>query len=591
MNVFQHLKSHLSIVDVIGQYITIKKTGIYFKGRCPFHNEKTASFTVSPHIGIFYCFGCHETGDVITFIEKVEQCSAKEAILFLAERYAIDLPTEQQTENQSSDKNHYYRVCQAFALWCHQQLFKSASICSYLAQRSLSRASIENFSIGFLESGPSTIKQLLCDLHKKNILAQDLIEANILCQGQNALYSPFENRIIFPIKDHMGRICAFGGRIYRTNDTRPKYYNSKESEFFIKGSTLFGLFNAKKAIQEKEKAYLVEGYTDCIAMAQYGYTNTVATLGTACTLGHLKLLARYTDRIALMYDNDPAGRNAIIRLTQLCWQANIEVEIITLPEGHDPASFLQEEQDLTPFIANAQDIFVFFISSLGENFKEKPLNQKIASIRSLITIIKQLNDPLKEDILLQKAAQHLELPLSALTNELKRISSTPKAPLEPLSEQKKPSAVESPVIETLEISRLEKKIFCAIIHNMQLFNKKDINTLIDYLPATTRDLFVALKEYSHTHTGTFDMSIFLEKYRSKEREYLSSIILEEEEIVDEHSFDKLIVQLKKQWWKTISHHIKEAIVEAKKMQDTQKVERLLNDFVLLQQKVVRELSE
>lgn len=588
MNVFQHVKSHLSIVDVISQYITIKKAGIYFKGRCPFHNEKTASFTVSPHIGIYYCFGCHETGDVITFIEKVEQCSAKDAINFLAERYGIDLPTQHQSETPVTDKNHYYRICQAFALWCHQQLYKNAAVCSYLAQRSFTKASIDNFAVGYLDSGPSTIKQLLADMQKKNILAQDLIEANILSQGQNALYSPFESRIIFPIKDHMGRICAFGGRIWRANDTRPKYYNSKESEFFVKGNTLFGLFGAKKTIQDQAKAYLVEGYTDCIAMAQYGYTNTVATLGTACTLGHLKLLARYTDRVALMYDNDPAGRNAILRLTQLCWQANIEVEIISLPEGHDPASFLQEKHDLTKFIAQAQDIFVFFISSLGVNFKEKPLNQKIASIKSLVGIIKQLNDPLKEDILLQKAAQHLELPLSALSSELMRASSTPKAP-EPIPDEL-PAPPESHNLEGQALSRLEKKIFCAIIHNMQLFNKKDLLALIDYLPSGAQQLFLALKEFNHAHDGIFDVALFLEKYSPEQREYLCSIILEEEEIVDEQTFDKLLVQLKKQWWKTISHRIKEAIVQAKHRNETDTVERLLNDFVLLQQKVVRELS-
>ena len=424
MNIFSHLKSHLSISDVIGQYTTLKRVGLYFKGRCPFHHEKTASFTISPHIGIFYCFGCHQTGDVIAFIAKIEQCSQIDAAKFLADRYGIDLPADDtwSKSNSSVDKKtHYQHVCTTFALWCHEQLAKNSFIVQYLAHRGFNKMSVTSFCVGYFPGGPHSIKQLLFDMNKKNILAQDLVDAHILSEGKIALYSPFEDRLLFPIKDALGRVCGFGGRTFKQNDTRPKYYNSRESDFFSKGSTLYGLSEAKKSIQESGRVYLVEGYTDCLAMAQYSYPNTVATLGTACTSAHLKILSRYAHHLSILYDSDQAGKQAILRLTHMCWQANMELEVITLPEGQDPASFLTEQRDLKPYVDQAEDIFVFYIKSLGNNFNSKPLTQKITIIRTLLETIKTLNDPLKKDILLQKASQYFDIQLSVLQDELHRI--------------------------------------------------------------------------------------------------------------------------------------------------------------------------
>lgn len=592
MNIFSYLKSHLSITDVIGQYTTLKRAGVYFKGRCPFHHEKTASFTISPHIGIFYCFGCHETGDVIAFIAKIEQCSQIDAVRFLADRYTIDLPQEEGWNKStiSMDKKaHYEQVCQIFAQWCHEQLTKSAIILNYLAERGFNRTSVKNFMLGYLPGGPHSIKQLLFDMQKKNILAQDLLEINVLAEGKIALYSPFEDRLLFPIKDALGRVCGFGGRTFKNNDTRPKYYNSRESDFFSKGSLLFGLAEAKKSIQQLGTVYLVEGYTDCIAMAQYDYPNTVATLGTACTLAHLKLLSRYANQVCIMYDSDAAGKQAILRLTELCWQVNMELHVVTLPEGQDPASFLTDQRDLKPYINNAQDIFIFFIKSLGDNFNTKPLNQRMAIIKTLLDTIKNLNDPLKEDILLQKAAENLEIPLSILKNELAR---TPIKPLPHLEQA--PARVETPEVsldQTFEhFSKLEKKIFCAIMHNMQLFNKKDILAIIDYLPMPLASLLLRLKDADATTTGSVDLISFLDGVTLQQKRHISSLLLEEQEVIDEATFDELVTQLRKKWWKTITHNIKERIAHAKRQGDDHKVQELLNNFVILQQKIMRNVT-
>ena len=357
MNLFSYIKQRISILEVVGEYATLKKAGLYWKGCCPFHHERTPSFTVSPHKEIFYCFGCHVGGDVISFIGKIEHCSPLEAARHLAERHRIELPADINWEKSSDDqeaKNAYYKTCAVFAAWCEKELQKNTPARRYIAERKITEHSIKEFSLGYC---PASLKSLLSYAKDQNILAQNLKEAHIVMEGKQGLYSPFEERIIFPIRDHIGRFVGFGGRIFKEGDDRAKYYNSHDHALFNKGTTLFGLDRAKKAISQQEEAFLVEGYTDLIIMNQYGYTTTVATLGTACTQEHLNLLARYAQRLYIMYDGDAAGQNAIIRLAQLCWNAAIEPFVIFLNSQDDPATFLLSGGDLE---AKKQKPRIFF---------------------------------------------------------------------------------------------------------------------------------------------------------------------------------------------------------------------------------------
>src|SRR5579871_5907950 len=342
MNIFSFIKERVAILDVVNEYVTLKRAGGYHKGTCPFHHEKTASFTVSPDKHIFYCFGCHLSGDVISFIARIENCSQKDAAQLLAEKYSLELPHNfsfEATEKETEHKNHYFLICKAVATWCHQQLLKNNVAQAYFQRREFTPEMFAYFDIGYFPSGNVAINDLLYAMKRQSILAQDLLDAAILAEGRTTFYSPFEDRLIFPIKDTLGRYCGFGGRTFKEHDTRPKYYNSRENDYFIKGSLLFNLDKAKKSIQESGKIFLVEGYTDCMAMTQHGIPNTVATLGTACTLEHLKQLARYAEHIFIVYDSDHAGKSAILRLAELSWQVNLEVKVITLPDGEDPASF------------------------------------------------------------------------------------------------------------------------------------------------------------------------------------------------------------------------------------------------------------
>lgn len=590
MNVFTYLKQRVAILDVIGEYVSLKKAGLYFKGHCPFHHEKTASFTVSPHKEIFYCFGCHEGGDVITFISKVEHCTPFEAIKHLADRYNIDIPESMLKEARSSesneDKNRYFDLCEMVANWCTQNIKKNPSVMQYVLQRNISPESITHFSIGYFPGGLQAINRLLSFARAQNILADDLMQANILAQGKTVLYSPFEERIIFPIKDHLGRFCGFGGRRFKEHDERAKYYNSRENNYFIKGSILFGLDSAKKSIQEKETVFLVEGYTDCIAMVQHGYPNTVATLGTACTSTHLKTLSRYAQRLIILYDGDKAGQDAILRLTELCWQVSMELSVIVMPAGHDPASYLETPAHVSGQFNDpimAKDIFDFFIGTLGTNFASKGLGEKLKIARKIIAIIYKQEDGLKQDILLQKTSKALDIPFGSLKQELDTFKEAP-APSQP--EENSDNSNDSHLIIEQSVPRLEKMIFFAIMNNIQLLNSENEEYLLEYLPKPLNTLLETLKNAQLSNPAI----TFTEYYGmlgTEEQLFISKLLLEGELEPIQKDFDNLMTQLQKKNWKEIVSGIKAKLAQAKREDNNEKMNSIMRDFLELKQKMVQ----
>jgi DNA primase len=588
MNLFSYLKTRVAILDVISEYATLKKAGLYWKGQCPFHSEKTASFTVSPHKEIFYCFGCHVGGDVIAFIARKEQCTQLEAAKHLIERYHIELPSTLAGEvgsSSSTDEKHYYYMCQKVAEWCHEQLLKSAEAFSYLAKRDITKKSIEHFSIGYMPGGLSHIKRFCQDMAKHNILVDDLLQAHILSKGKNVLFSPFEERIMFPITDHLGRYCGFGGRVFKPNDTRPKYYNSHENEHFAKGHLLFGLDKAKKDIQKSGTVFLVEGYTDCVAMAQYGYGNTVATLGTACTVDHLIALSRYAQQLYVLYDGDNAGQQAILRIGQLCWQASIDMKVIRLPATEDPASFLSKHTELEPFIKSAIDIFAFFIETLGIDFAQQTLGQKLQVTRKILEMIQKIDEPLKQDILLQNASKHLEIPFDSLKRELIRLAGGPRANTiranPGITQTQAPPFMES----TGSVAPLENKIFFSILNNIQLINKANEEFLIGYLPHPLCDILKKLQD-EKKRVPNLGFIQFFETLDQTDQQLVSKTILENQEEIQPGLFEQLLTQLQKKHWKLIVNNIKIKLEAAKHLGNDAEIAALMRDFADLKKKVI-----
>ena len=590
MNIFSFIKSRIPILDVVGEYASLKKAGLYWKARCPFHHEKTASFTVSPHREIFYCFGCHVSGDVIAFIAKVENYTPHQAALFLTERYNLELPAslskEMQTPQEAALKDRYFTLCKAVATWSHTMLLKNPTVLRYLAERGLSEETIKRFTLGYFPGGLQAIRQFTQTMNTQNILTDDLLKVHILSAGKNVLYSPFEERIIFPITDQMGRFCGFGGRIFKETDTRPKYYNSRENDFFIKGSLLFGFDAAKKSIQETGRVFLVEGYTDCLAMVEHGYTNTVATLGTACTIAQLRQLSRHAQEVYVTYDGDAAGQKAMLRLTQLCWQSNMELKVVSLPTGYDPASLLRSGTDIAPFLAKAQDIFIFFIASLAQDFTSMGLQEKVLSIRELLEIIKAVDDPLKQDILLQRTAKLLDIPFPALKDELNRTTNK-AAPEQNGQEDMEPSEV-TLLAETMP--KLEKKIFCAIMNNVQLFNKNNEQYLILYMPTPLQAILKKLQALKDQNMAA-DFQQLFEILTLEEKQYVSKLLLADQDTMTPASFEQLLIQLHKKQWKVVTQIVKTKLSLAQQSGNEALVQEILRDFAALKQKVLNQIQQ
>jgi DNA primase len=603
MSMFEIIKQRVQILDVVQEYTALKKAGGYWKGRCPFHHEKTASFTVSPDRGIFYCFGCHTSGDVVAFVARAENLSGqRDAARFLAEKFRIDLPNDGEAPTYTlQEKERYFKIHELTAAWAHAQLKQQAhkEPRAYLHERGFTQKTIDQYTVGFFPGG-SGIKALCAELKKHNFLAQDLVDCNILAQNKNLYYSPFEERILFPIKDPMGRACGFGGRIYKKHDDRPKYYNTKESDFFIKGSLLFGFDEAKKSIQAAQAVFMVEGYTDCLAMAQHGFSNTVATLGTACTQNHLKVLSRHADLLYVLYDADAAGTQAILRLTQLCWQVSMELRVVRLPQGTDPALYLASGGTLAQYVSDAKDIFLFYVETIGPAFNSAPLGRKIETLRTLLEAIAGIQDPLKRDLVIYQASQALGVPTALLTAELRRTRReggneakshppslenelwrgvTPKLPSKgELSIQAQPSELSS-------ATQLEKKLSCAILHVTDILDARSIAYVIRYMPQP-------LAEYVRTVIAMADQGVkdpfklFYAKQAPNVQKALSELICSYEPAVSQEAAQALFGQWQRLQWRRIVADIKEKIAEATIQRDMATVQNLINEFNRLKSEMV-----
>jgi DNA primase len=579
MNLFNFIKNSVRILDVVNEYTTLKKSGgLYWKSPCPFHQEKTPSFTVSPDKDIFYCFGCHESGDVISFIAKIEKMSPFEAAQYLVEKYNLQVPDTikssfHQAQETRTEKDAYFALCKSVANWCHDQLFQYDTALNYVHSRKFNQQTITQFTVGYFPKGNMAIKGLLKQISAQGFLTNDLIKAGIIFQGQTNLYSPFEGRIIFPIKDHLGRHCGFGGRVFMPDDDRCKYYNSKENQFFQKGTLLYGLDIAKKNIQSNDTAFLVEGYTDCMAMHSYGYKNSIATLGTACTIEHLKKIANYTQQLYVMYDGDNAGQEAILRLTQLCWTIDIEPKVICLPKDSDPASFLYKNQDLKPYIKQAQDVFSFFLQSKGHDFQNKNLKEKLQATASITDLIANLHDPLKRDILLLQASEILQIPLEILRKEYTI-----------QGKQAEKSTDEAPIHSVL--SPLETKIFSAILHYPKLLNNENKTLLAAGLPDPYNELLLKIVKIIE-QDANLPLHKIQELLTTTEQGLVNQLLFALEETNIETAFEQMLLQFQKKHWKSIVVNIKMKLQKATQDSNNEEIQTIVTAFQAIKLKLLK----
>ncbi len=418
------IRSANDIVDVISQHVRLKKRGKNFIGLCPFHQEKTPSFTVSADKQVYHCFGCGKGGNVFTFVMELEKVSFTEAVRTLAEKAGIPLTFTQADEERETEIENLYNACRFAGLFFYNNLTKTdegRSAREYFHQRSFTDETIRMFGLGY---SLNSWDALLTRAKEEGIAVGWLLKAGLVrSREEGGEYDYFRGRAMFPIFSPTGRVIGFGARKIREDDPlQGKYINSPETPIYNKSRVLFGLFHAKDAIRGREDALMVEGYADLISLYQAGIQNVVASSGTALTDEQVELIGRYTKRLTLVYDADSAGSQATVRGMDLVLAHDLDVRIAELPEGEDPDSFVRKHggKEFLKLIDQA----VSFIDFKAKQFLragafETP-EGKTQAIRSIVQSIAKIPDELKRNLFIKEVATKYDIYESILHRELEK---------------------------------------------------------------------------------------------------------------------------------------------------------------------------
>ncbi len=418
------IKSKIDIVSLVSTYIKLEKAGANFKGRCPFHNEKTPSFFVSPDRGSYYCFGCQAKGDIFTFVQEFEGLDFIGSLKVLADRSGVEL--EQFRSGEKSQREKLFSILETAVFFYEKKLSENKEALEYLHSRGLTDESIKNFRIGF---APNDWRELHDYLLSKNISQKDMFSVGLVKQKDgvlslNSYYDTFRGRIMFPIADSSGRVVGFSGRILVADDKSPKYLNTPETELFNKSEILFGLDKAKKDIRVKDYSILVEGQMDLVMMHQVGLTNTVASSGTALTEMHLQKLRRLSERVMMSFDSDSAGFNASDRSAKIALSLGMDLKLVQMPEGKDPADLaVQDPELLKECFRNSKSIVDFYVDTLlSKNLDPKDLAIEIR--KKVLPYIAQMKDKTDQSHWVSVIKKKTFLNEEALWEDLKKINFT-----------------------------------------------------------------------------------------------------------------------------------------------------------------------
>lgn len=419
--IIETVRLRSDIVYVVSRYVQLKKKGKNFTGSCPFHDDRTPSFTVTPEKQIFHCFGCNVGGDVFKFLMLKENLSFYEAVKSLAEQAGVVIPED---DNPAAHKRDARReslkqlnnLAKEFFVK-NLQHHEAAAARRYLEGRGLSTEVLERFQMGFARPG----WQVLLDyLGQKGFKAQDIVEAGLAVKGETGrIYDRFRNRVMFPIWDASGRVVGFGGRVL--DDTPPKYLNSPETAFFNKGRILYGLHQARQSIREKGYVIIVEGYMDVITAHQYGITNTAASLGTAFTVEHGRLLMNYSRNVVIAYDADAAGIAATIRGLDVLQDLGCEVSVVSIPDGKDPDDFLRRYgvEPWEELIRRSSSLIEYKLRHAAGKGNVRTVAEKLEVMSQVFPSLASKGGVEKEEGL-KKIARTLNLSWETVAGELKR---------------------------------------------------------------------------------------------------------------------------------------------------------------------------
>ena len=416
-----------NIVDVVSDFVSLKKRGSSYLGLCPFHNERTPSFSVSPSRGIFKCFSCGKAGTAVSFLMDLESMNYTEALKWLARKYNIEIKERELTseEKEADAARERMFAVNEFALRYFEETLADtedgrAIGLSYFRERGISDAMIKRFHLGYAQDRPD-------DLYKKAIAAgfteRHLVETGLAIKTERGtLYDRFKGRVIYPVHSLSGRVVAFGGRTLRKEKTVAKYVNSPESLIYSKSRELYGMYQARTAIAKKKDCILVEGYMDVISMHQAGVENVVASSGTSLTDGQIRMIKRFADSVTLIYDSDAAGIKASLRGINMLIAAGLSLRVVLLPEGDDPDSFAQNHSsgEVEAYIEeHRQDLIGFKVDVLMKDAGSDP-RARTEAINDILQTIAIIPDVVEQSLYLDECARKVGVDVSALSAQLKR---------------------------------------------------------------------------------------------------------------------------------------------------------------------------
>ncbi|RPH32780.1 DNA primase, partial [bacterium] len=435
------------IVEIISSYVTLKKRGKNYLGLCPFHQEKTPSFNVSPERQMYHCFGCGVGGNVFTFVMEHEKVSFVEAVRSLAERAGISLPQPgTQDSAQATENEELYAVCRTAARFFYDNMTTTTEgklALEYFHHRAFSDDTIRKFGLGYSMNAWDALVRF-AEREKLTIATFEKAGLVLRREEGSGYYDRFRGRAMFPIFSPSGRVIAFGARKLREDDQLGKYINSPETPIFNKSRVLYGLFQSKEAIREKDYAILVEGYADLISVFQSGIQNIVASSGTALTEEQIRLMSRYTRNITLVYDADSAGSKATMRGVDLIIENGLEVKVAELPAGEDPDSFVKKQGGGA--FQTLLDQAVTFLEFKANRYRSEGMfdspDKKTRAIRSIVQTIAKMKDELKRNLYIQTLAEKYGIYESVLFRELEQLLKQERAVRTPVAPERRPATVE-----------------------------------------------------------------------------------------------------------------------------------------------------
>ena len=574
------------IVDVISQYVRLKRSGRNYFGLCPFHNEKSPSFSVSPEKQIFHCFGCGVGGNVFTFLTKIEGINFVEAVQQLAERANIQLPTlENNVDSAKEDlKAKVYKVNEFTAKYYHENLYRPESKMAqeYIKKRKLSNETLKSFQIGF--SGK--FDELYQELKKQGFEDREILESGLVNKNERGQFiDRYRNRLMFPICDVRGRVIAFGGRVL--DDSKPKYINSPENVVYSKGRHLFGL-NVAKKYDIKKRLLIVEGYMDVISLHQRDIHNVVASLGTALTQQQGYLLRNNTEQIILSYDSDEAGQTAKVRAMEILQNMGCDIRVLQMEGAKDPDEYVIKYGNarFQNLVDKAISVIEFKVKILRQSLNLESTNDKIKFLNEIAKLIAKIDNSMEREVYIEKIAKEYDVSKEAIYAEVNKLTYKESKDEKVLSKTR-------PVVRHIEKKETDNDVSEA--------TKRRENTVLAILLSGDKNIYEIIKQnitiqdfkyeidkkiaeklYEEFENGNSNINSMIDNLSEEEQNHITMIMAEDYGIDDvEKAIDDIIQSYEKDKLNERKLEILE-LLEENTTEETQKkeLEKELNDIII-----------